>query len=167
MYNDRKKGASALPMQRRNTSLAQRTHREEDSSILKKVMISSLLGAGAAAVTGILLISISAAFAYSNPDPLALIPTLSIISLLPSNFIGGFVSAKRCGGSPLSCGAVCGALWCTLSLILALCFYRAPSSGYGIWTGVLLHGLSVLFCILGALAGSVKRRRSHKKRRFG
>ncbi len=167
MYNDRKKGASALPMQRKSTSLAARTRREEDDSILKKVLTSSLFGVAATAVTGILLVSVSAAFAYSNPDPLALISTLSVISLLPSNFIGGFVSAKKCGVSPLSCGAVCGALWCVASLFLALCLYSAPSSGHDILQGVLFHGLSVLFCILGALAGGIKRKHSHKKRRFG
>ena len=167
MYNDRKRGASALPMQRKNSPLAARTHREEDSPIFKKIMICSLMGLAAIFVTGVLLVTVTTMLASAASDPLSLIPSLALASLLPANFIGGFLSAKKCGEASAVCGIVTAAMWCAVSLTLALCLYSAPSSGYGFLQGLLLHGLSALFCILGALAGGIKRKPSHKKRRFG
>lgn len=167
MYNDRKRGASALPMQRKNTSLAMHTYRDEDPPIIKKVLLSSLWGLGACAASGILLVTIVTFIALASPDPLSMIPALSLASLLPANFLGGFVSAKKCGESSFVCGLVTGAMWCVMAFIVSLCLVSAQSSNYELWQAILLHSLSLLFCILGSLSGGIKRKPSHKKRRFG
>ncbi len=162
MYNNRQ-----LPIPKRNSSLAVRKRADDDSPLLKKVIFSSLLGLGATVLSGILLVSLVTFIAYSSSDPLSLIPPLSLLALLPSNFLGGFISAKRCGESALACGCVTASMWGILSLIGALCLISAPSSSYALWQGILLHGSSLAFCILGALAGGIKRKPSRKKRRFG
>ncbi len=167
MYNDRKRGSAALPIQRRSTSPVSRAHREEDTPILKKVILCSLSGVGVSLAAGILLVTAASFFASVGSDPLSLIPTLALASLLPANFLGGLVSSKRCACAALACGAMTSGMWCAASLILAMCCYSAPPSGYELWQGLLLHGSSVLFCMLGALAGGIKRKPSHKKRRFG
>ncbi len=168
MYNnDRKKHISGVPMQRKIPSPITRARTDEDEPLFKKIMISSLWGVGASAVSGILLVSVLSFAAYKSADPTSLITTLSLLSLLPSDFLGGFVAAKKSGAAPFVCGTVTAGVWCALSFALSVCLYTAPSSGYDFWQGLLLHLAASLFCILGAFAGGIKRKPSRKKRRFG
>lgn len=165
MYNERTRGG--LPAARSRATGAMRKRGGEDMPLFKKLMISSLWGLVANLLSGILLVSIVSAIAYFSPDPLGLIFPLALLALLPSNFLGGFVSAKRCGESALACGITTAAMWGTLSLIGALCLFSISPSGYTIWQSLLLHGASFGFCMLGAAAGGIKRPKSRKKRRFG
>ncbi len=167
MYNERKKGSAPLPVKRRSTLPISRSKHNDDTPILRKLLISSLIGLGVCVLSGILLVTASCAFAYAASDPLAMISPLALLALLPSNFLGGFISARRCGSNALSCGLVTAVFQCTVSLVLSLCMYSVASSEYTLLQGILLHAVSVLFCILGALAGGIKRKPSHKKRRFG
>ena len=165
MYNGQiKKGG--LPAQRKGFSPSSRTRSADDSPLIKTVLISSLLGIGIAAVAGILLLFIVCFIATSSEDPLSLITPLSLIALLPSNFLGGFVSSKRTGESPLACGIVTAAIWGIISLVLSLCLVGVQSSSYALWQSLLLHAISALFCVLGAFAGCYKPQ-IKKKRRFG
>ncbi len=167
MYNDRKSRPSALVAQRNHPVPARRALENNEAPLFKKILLSSLIGAGVCGAVGILLVTVFSLVACKSPDPLSLIPTLSLLSLLPSSFLGGFVSAKRTGEAALPTGLVCAAMWSALSLALSVCLYSAPSSGYTLWQGLLLHLFSALFCVLGALAGGIKRKPSRKRRRFG
>lgn len=165
MYNERTRGG--LPTARSRATSALRKRGGEDTPLFKKLMLSSLWGLGANLLSGILLVSIVSAIAYRGTDPLGLIFPLALLSLLPANFLGGFISAKRCGESPFACGIITAAMWGAISLIGALCLWSVAPSGYTIWQSLLLHGASIAFCLLGALAGGIKRPQSRKKRRFG
>ncbi len=166
MYN-RQIAKGGLPTPRRNTGLGARRSSRDEPSLLKKVLMSSLLGLAVNAGAGIVLVSVVCFIAYSSPDPLALIPPLSLLALLPANFFGGFISAKRCGESAIACGCITAAMWGALSLIGALCLWNISPSGYSLWQSLLLHAASFGFCLLGAAAGGIKRAPSRKKRRFG
>ncbi len=168
MYNDKRiRQTGVLPIQKRSSVMQSRTKSIDESPILKKVLLSSLFGLGINALSGIALVSISCLIAYSCPDPLSMIALLSLLALLPSNFLGGFAAAKKCGESASVCGILTSAMWAILSLIASLCIVSVSSSGYSLWQGILLHSASIAFCILGALAGGIKRRPSRNKRRFG
>ncbi len=168
MYNDRQIKRGGLPVRRKSTALASKAHVEDDVPLIKTVLFSSLLGVAVNAVAGLILLSVVCFIAISGNDPLSLIAPLSLLALFPSNFLGGFVSAKRTGESPLACGIVTAAMWGVISLIVSVCMYNVQSSGYALWQGLMLHAVSVLFCILGAFAGNYKPRKdTRKKRRFG
>jgi putative membrane protein (TIGR04086 family) len=167
MYNDRKRGKGGLPAQKRQVGIAQRTHATEEEPIIKAVLLSSLFGVLASVLSGGILLTVLCFVALGSDDPLSLIAPLSLLALLPSNFLGGFISTKKSDCPPMPCGAICAAMWMLLSLVVALCL-PYPSSDHVLWQSVFLHGASVLFCILGAFAGSYKPRKdTRKKHRFG
>ena len=161
------KGKSGLPAQIRQTGTSQRSRSVEDEPIVKRVLLSSLFGVAVSVLSGGILLTILCLVAIGTDDPLSLISPLALLALLPSNFFGGFVSTKRADCSPMACGAITAAMWLLLSLVVALCL-PYPSSGYALWQSVLLHGASILFCVLGAFAGCYKPKvDARKKRRFG
>ena len=52
MYNDRHRGKSGLPAQKRQMVMAQRTHASEETPIVKTVLLSSLFGVLASVLSG-------------------------------------------------------------------------------------------------------------------
>lgn len=168
MYNERKNQKCVLPIQRKQGLPPSRSHAADEGSLLKRILLSSLVGVGVTAGTGILLLGIVCFIAISCEDPLSLIAPLSLLALLPSNFLGGLVASKKVGASPILCGIVTASMWLTVAFIFALCLYKIPSSSYALWQSLLLHASSALFCIFGAFAGRYKPQKSIKKnRRFG
>ena len=167
MYNDRKRGKGGLPAQKRQVGIAQRTHATEEEPIIKAVLLSSLFGVLASVLSGGILLTVLCFVALGSDDPLSLIAPLSLLALLPSNFLGGFISSKKADCSPLACGAICAAMWMLLSLVVALCL-PYPSSDHALWQSIMLHAASVIFCVLGAFAGNYKpKKNTRRKRRFG
>ncbi len=158
---------TGVPAVRRGASLPVSAYENDDAPLLACVLKNSLLGLAATAISGLILISATCALAYSSADPSSLIAPLSLLALLPSNFLGGFVTAKKTHRSPLACGLVCGAVTTLVMILFSLLLRGAPTSNYEFWQSALLHSLSVLFCILGAMAGNVKIKSRRNKRRFG
>jgi len=167
MYNKHQGGAGGLPIPHRSVGLSARRKAQDDTPLFKKILMSSLIGLLVNALSGVILVSAVCLIAYWSSDPLSLIPPLSLLALLPSNFLGGFISAKKCGDAAMACGCVTAAMWGVLSLIGALCLYSLPSSDWAVWHNILLHAASLSFCLLGAATGGIKRIPSRKKRRFG
>ena len=167
MYNNRQGRGAGLPSVRRNTGLMRKRSVNEEPPLFKKIITCSLLGVGVNALSGILLVSLVCFFAYRSTDPLSLIPSMALLSLLPSNFLGGFVVSRRCKDAAIACGITTTAMWGVLSFLGAICLYTVAPSGYAIWQSLILHAISLLFCLLGAAAGGVKRNSSRRKRRFG
>lgn len=165
MYNKEARGG--LPIKRKHAHLGKTRRVSEERPLFKRILSSSLFGLLVNTISGILLVSIVCLIAYSSSDPLSMIPTMALLSLLPSNFLGGFVASKKCGESPIACGITTAAMWGTVSLLGSLCLYAIAPSGYNLWQSLLLHALSLAFCLLGAMAGGIKRIPSRKKRRFG
>ena len=164
MYN--KGTAGSLPAPRRHTNLGKARRNAEERPLYKRIISSSLWGLLTNVLSGVLLVSIVCFIAYSSPDPLSMIPPMAILALLPSNFLGGFVASKKCGESPIACGIATAAMWGVVSFFGAICLYAISPSGYALWQSLLLHALSLAFCLLGAMAGGVKRIPSRRKRRF-
>ena len=90
---------------RKSTSLAIRSH-DEDESTISVALKSSLSGLLSFIGCGLVLISVAAVVAYSNADPDAIISPISLAALFPAAFAGGFTTVKRTGGSPLLCGVL-------------------------------------------------------------
>lgn len=167
MYNDRQTTRGGLPAPRKHNRSISHRRTVDDSPLFKKILSGALWGLLANALAGLILSIAFCGIAYAGSDPLTMIFPMALLALLPSNFLGGFVAARRCGESHIACGVTTAAAWTLLSLIGSLCLWKISSSGYTVWQGLLLHGLSVAFCILGAVAGGIKPAPSRKKRRFG
>ena len=165
MYN--KGTTGSLPAPRRSMHHGKTRRRSEEKPLYKRILSSSLLGLAVNALSGAVLVNIVCIIAYSSPDPLSMIPPMAILALLPSNFLGGFVASKKCGESPIVCGIATAAMWGVVSFLGAICLNAISPSGYALWQSLLLHALSLSFCLLGAIAGGIKRSPSKKRRRFG
>ena len=151
----------------RASSLPSRSGEREDTPLLSDILRHSAIGLLAMLISGMLLLTGLTALAYANPDPGALIAPLSLVALLPSAFAGGFVTIKRVGEAPLLCGIVCGGMGTIALMLAALILRDLPSSDFLFWQSAVLHAFAVLFSVLGALAGNVKKRAKAGKRRFG
>lgn len=134
------------------------------SSGLFAVCARSVLPALAIAV---LLLFLSAAFAYAQADPGKLALPLALSSLFLSALSCGFIAARLSAGNPLSAGALSGTLF--LLLITALSFLPAGSGGTGFapLLSAAVHAAVIAAAVLGAILGRKRKRRSaaRKKRR--
>ena len=160
------KSKSSMPQIRKSTAIVSRQNSAEQAPLLASVLKNSMYALLAMLLSGLVLISISTAIAYANPNPDSLVFPLSLASLLISMFIGGFVCSKRTCESPLLCGIVCGGIITLFTILIALCLRNAASSGYTLGFAFLLHGIAMLFAILGAFAGNIKKKYKPRKRKY-
>jgi len=163
MSKNQKKGGFPLS---RPASAIQARGKDNDEGLLALVFKCSLWGLAVWAISGIILISAACAIAYANPDPISLIPPLSLAATLISSFAGGFATAKKVREAPMVCGLIFGGIMTLLMIGLCLILKNASSSNFELWQSLLLHGAAILFSVLGALAGNAKRK-MNTKRRFG
>ena len=161
MQNREKNVGGIVP--RRSTALV--PYSNDDMPIFARVLRSSFWGLAVFVIVGIVLLSAVCGIAYSNTDPEELIMPLSLASLLPSMFVAGFACTKKTGEAPLLCGIVCGGVVTLFTMLLALLLRHATGSGYELWQQSLLHGIAILFCVLGAFAGNAKRKVDPRKHR--
>ncbi|MBE6684164.1 MAG: TIGR04086 family membrane protein [Ruminococcaceae bacterium] len=163
---NRNQRSSAL-VRSRTTPVAARSRSGDESPLFTSVLKCSLWGLLVTFISGIILISVLSAAALASPDPLSLISSLSLIALFPSAFIGGFVTAKRVKDAPALCGIICGGLSTVCAMLFSIVLKGISSSNFELWQSLLLHALVIVFSVLGALAGNVKRVAKRGKRRFG
>lgn len=161
------KNRSGPPAIRRTPTLPARINGDEDGIPFAKILKSSLFGLISMLVSGLLLITVTAAIAYACPDPASLTAPLSLLSLMLSELVSGFVCSKLSKGHPLLCGLVCGAICALCMLLLSPIALGAPSSKYGFWQGALLHLSAVGFSVIGSYLGNIKLGRGKPKKRFG
>ena len=167
MYSNNKNKKSHMPIPRRQSALMARASAQEESSLFTKVLVNSLFGLLTSVISGLILTLIMAFIAYSNQDPSAMVPYLSLLALLISCFAGGFVCSVKTKRAPLLCGILYGGILCVFMFLCAACMIGAPRSEHTVFQGILTHGAAVLFCVLGALTGNIKVRPRNRKRRFG
>lgn len=151
---------------RSRTAVIAQTRTVEESPLFTTVLKCSLWGLLATFISGLVLISALSAAALASPDPLGLITPMSLIALFPSAFIGGFVTVKKVKDAPMLCGIVCGGFATVCAMLFSIVLRGLESSGFELWQSLLLHALVIIFSVLGALAGNVKRVK-RGKRRFG
>lgn len=166
IMNKDRRHSSAL-VRSRTTSVAARSRSGDESPLFTAVLKASVLGIAATFVSGLVLISVFSAVALTSPDPSGLITPLSLLALLPSAFIGGVVTVKRVKDAPALCGIICGGLSTACAMLLSIVLKGLSSSSFELWQTLLLHAAVVIFSVLGALAGNVKRVAKRGKRRFG
>lgn len=162
MLRDQKRGGLSV----RNTAMVRREAEAEERSLLQDALRGGALGTAGFLCAGGLLLSAGALLASFSKDPTALIAPLALAALLLSAFLGGWITSRRVGESPLLCGVIEGGMITLCTIALALILRPLPSSALLFWQSALLHGATVFFSILGAMAGGVKRKRT-TKRRFG
>ncbi|MBR3686428.1 MAG: TIGR04086 family membrane protein [Clostridia bacterium] len=163
---NRNQRSSAL-VRSRTAPVAARTRSVDESPLFTTVLKCSLWGLLATFISGLILISALSAAALASPDPSGLITPLSLIALFPSAFIGGFVTAKKVKDAPALCGIICGGFATACAMLLSIVLKGLSSSSFELWQSLLLHALVIVFSVLGALAGNVKRVAKRGKRRFG
>ena len=161
---NRNQKSSAL-VRSRPVAVAARTRPVDESPLFTTVLKCSLWGLLATFISGLILISALSAAALASSDPLSLITPLSLLALFPSAFIGGFVTAKKVKEAPVLCGIICGGLSVVCAMLVSIVLKGLTSSGFELWQSLLLHAAVVVFSVLGALAGNVKRVK--RGRRFG
>lgn len=151
----------------RTTPVAVRSRSGDDAPLFTTALKCSLWGILATFISGLIFISALSAAALASPDPLSLITPLSLIALFPSAFIGGFVTAKKVKDAPALCGIICGGFSTVCAMLFSIVLKGLSSSNFELWQSLLLHALVIVFSVLGALAGNVKRVAKRGKRRFG
>ena len=165
MIQNKKHQNSLIPTHSR--AIAKRNADSTDGSLLGISLKSSLFATLGGIACAIVLISAASAVAYGLPDPAPLIAPLGIAALMPSMFTCGFIAAKKVKEAPMLCGIVSGGVMTLVTIIAGVIFKGLPTSNYAFWQSACLHGASILFSILGAFAGNVKRKQKRKKHRFG
>jgi putative membrane protein (TIGR04086 family) len=158
---------STAPVPVRSTALTRRNKEQEDSPILISALKGALWGLFATVACGLLLITVTTAVAYANPDPAQLISPMGLIALLPSAFAGGFTASKVTKSAPMLCGILAGGVTTLAAMLLSLILTDLPSSSYAFWQSAALHAAAILFTILGSFAGNIKKQPKTAKRRFG
>ena len=174
MYGQKQKLSSGhsgslcrMPARRLPSLPASRVTEQSQCGVFSVALKGSLGGLIGFVATGLLLITAACAIAYSSNDPSALIAPLALGALLLSAFVGGFVTCKLTRRAPMLCGVIFGALCTLVMLALCLVLSGAPASHYTFFQGLMLHAFLVLFSVLGAFTGTVKRKPDPHKRRFG
>ena len=165
MFKDKKRGN--FPVAAQNRAMVRQKDAKDESSPRFALIKAILWGMGAATASGLILVTLATVLAYALPDPSAYVSPLALVALMPSMFIGGFVAEKKVGSSPLLCGILTGGSLTLFSMLLCLVMRALPSSHYQLWQSAALHFAAVAFSVLGAFAGSVKRKPKRGKRRFG
>ena len=161
-----RQSSGSFPVMHRSNFPATRSQ-DDDSPFFATVLRGSAFGLLFFILTGLLLLTAVSLVAYSTHDPNSLISPLSLAALLPAMFAGGFVTTKKVGSSPALCGFVCGTLITLSTIAASLALHVLSSSGYSLWQSALLHGIAIVFCLLGSFAGNYKTKPNPKKRRFG
>ncbi len=126
--------------------------------VVKAFLITLAIGIGT-----ILLASLAA---YFFPDPDPVIRPLALFAAAITAFIGGIVTGKIHGESPLMCGTLNGLLLLALMILASLPF-QSLASGYSTWTSLLLHAAVPILSLVGAIIGTQKpapRKRKRLKR---
>ena len=151
----------------RPLSLSKKIKRDTERPLIISALRGGLIGMGVSLTLGLVLVTAATVAAYANPDPTALIPALSLVSLLISMFTCGFVTSKVVGEAPLTCGVVSGGMTTLVTIAVGIVLFFLPSAGYGLGQAFALHIAAVAFSILGAFAGGVKLAPKRSKHRFG
>ncbi|MBE6547318.1 MAG: hypothetical protein E7667_00370 [Ruminococcaceae bacterium] len=142
-----------------------KTHRnsKEDTSSIFFVVKCCLCGLLISLAAAIVVISLTALFSLTKPDPEKSLLIVSSVLSYPCAMLGGFVSYRLFKGNI----ALCAAIFCFMNVILALLMYPLLPSTTGDMSAVKFWGLRCLMIacgVMGCFMGS-KSFQSGKRRR--
>ncbi len=92
-----------------------------DTGGFSRILGSLPLVCGLTVLAVILLSAVSTMVTLSAPDPVALIPLLSLLSMGLASLIGGILSARRNPSAPLPTGLFSGSVMALLVTVVGLC----------------------------------------------
>ena len=118
-------------------------------------------------LTGLFLLLIMTAVSANTPSPTELSPILAPLALYLGIAVGGFFCGLRLHGADgYACAAISAAILTALLLAVKL-LIPAPDECLTFSVGVILHLLTVLSAILGALlAGRMPKRKRRNKSKY-
>ncbi len=126
------------------------------------ILTASLRGLVATVFSGAILLLIATTIIYSMADPTQYISSAALAVLYISAFLGGLVAGMGNRKNALVCGLLTSTF--LLILIVSISLLPFPSTPHGgRLASTVLHGMAVLFTLLGAIANG---RIGHKKRKF-
>ena len=158
------KGSSDMPPKKSSSKKKRPTSHDNDSQFnfkntLKHSLVSALIAL--AISIGLALLFSAAAMLYK--DPAALTGAFSLASVYISAFLSGFITTRRHRSMGAVCGIFSGGTLMLFYMILSVFASKELSSPRSFGLSLLLHTLTVLFAVLGAMAG--EKQVSRKRRR--
>ena len=93
-----------------------------DTGGFSRILTSLPLVCGLTAAIGVLLTLLGAAILLYTPDPVALIPVVSRLSVCLSSLLGGILAARKTPATPLASGLTAGAVMALLLAVLGMCW---------------------------------------------
>lgn len=106
-----------------------------------------------------------AALIYSLADPNRYIAPASMSLLYIFSLLGGFLSAKRHGGSALLCGLLFAAMMLATMMLTSLFFPLSLSADRSLAFEIGLRGIAIALSIAGAMIGTKPKKRKVMKRK--
>lgn len=110
-----------------------------------------------------ILLLLSAAIAYAQPDPATLARPLSVVCLYLSALLCGILSAKR-SDTPILSGVIGGGGMVLVLLLLSLLPYSASPSALSPLTAILMH-VGVIAVSAGGAFIAMKKPKRHAMKR--
>lgn len=129
------------------------------------IFMSSLYGLLISLGIGLALTLLVSAILYSLDDPGRYVTPTAIIVLYVSALMGGFITAKLCGGSALLCGGLYSLMMLVLMFVVSLLFGDTYSSEYSLPLAVGLRGIALALALFGAVTGAKQPTKKRKRNR--
>ena len=117
------------------------------------VLKSALFAIPFSFLCGLVLLSVLAGLAFTQPDPDSLTTPLSLVVLGLSAAMGGLICTRRCGHSALSCGLSFGLLFALCTWVLSLFIHEPSDMALSLPITLLLRASVVVLSCLGARMG--------------
>ena len=129
------------------------------------ILGNTLRGFAISLIIGIILTLVVSAIVFSAKDPNRYVTPAAFTVLYVCSLLGGFVSSRLNGGSPLLCGLLYSAMLLVLLLLGSLLFGGELSSDYSIQLAIGLRALVVVAALIGAFIGVYKKPARKKRKR--
>ena len=134
----------------------------KDTSAVR-ILTGALFALPFAWLCGLILVSVMAGLAMTQADPAAMTMPLSLSVLGISSLVGGLITARRCGRSPLLCGLLFGAFFCVTLWVLSFVFGgRAEnplSLQFSFPISLLVRAAAIGLSVAGAYIGTRRAKR--------
>lgn len=133
----------------------------ENENTAKNILLSSLLGVGAALISSLVLLLISALILNFTPDPAKVIAPVGKVILYITAVLGGYIAMLK--GEKIAAPIISGGIMTLLVLLISMLFEK--SEGSPIITVITYVCIFLAFLSGGILRHIVTSKRPTRKRR--